>query len=57
MELNQLMRTFCGGNKGYKYVLVDVHGREKGTFRDGKFDIPAEAGKDIKLTIDIDLQK
>ncbi|WP_282036891.1 penicillin-binding protein 2 [Saccharicrinis aurantiacus] len=44
------------GEKGYKYVLVDVHGREKGAFRDGKFDIPAVAGKDINLTLDIDLQ-
>ena len=48
---------FLRGKKGYEYVLVDVHGREKGAFRDGRFDIPAEAGKDIKLTIDIDLQK
>ncbi len=48
---------FLRGKKGYEYVLVDVHGREKGAFRDGKFDIPAEAGKDISLTIDIELQK
>ncbi|SMO66689.1 penicillin-binding protein 2 [Saccharicrinis carchari] len=48
---------FLRGKKGYKYVLVDVHGRQKGTFRDGQFDIPAVAGKDIKLTIDIGLQK
>ncbi|TLX77693.1 penicillin-binding protein 2 [Labilibacter sediminis] len=48
---------FLRGEKGYKYVLVDVHGREKGAFQDGKFDIPAIAGKDITLTIDIDLQK
>jgi penicillin-binding protein 2 len=45
------------GKKGHTYVLVDVHGRAKGAFRDGEFDIPAEAGKDISLTIDIDLQK
>ncbi len=48
---------FLRGKKGYKYVLVDVHGREKGAFRDGRFDVPAEAGKDITLTIDIDLQQ
>ncbi len=48
---------FLRGKKGYKYVLVDVHGREKGSFKDGKFDVPAVAGKDISLTIDIDLQK
>ncbi len=44
------------GEKGYKYILVDVHGREKGAFRDGKYDIPAVAGKDIDITLDIDLQ-
>ncbi len=48
---------FLRGKKGSKYVLVDVHGREKGAFRDGQYDIPAEAGKDISLTIDINLQK
>ncbi len=48
---------FLRGSKGYKYVLVDVHGREKGSFRDGEYDIPAVAGKDIELTIDIDLQQ
>ena len=48
---------FLRGKKGYKYVLVDVHGREKGAFRDGEYDISAEAGKDISLTIDIELQK
>ncbi|WP_066629747.1 penicillin-binding protein 2 [Labilibacter marinus] len=49
--------NFLRGEKGYKYVLVDVHGREKGAFRDGQSDIPAKAGKDIKLTIDVDLQQ
>ena len=48
---------FLRGEKGYKYVLVDVHGREKGAFRNGEYDIPAKAGKDITLTIDIDLQQ
>ena len=49
--------TFLRGEKGFKYVLVDVHGRQKGSFKNGEYDIPAVAGKDIKLTIDIDLQK
>ncbi len=49
--------TFLRGEKGYRYVLVDVHGRERGPFRDGRYDVPAKAGKDITLTIDIDLQQ
>lgn len=48
---------FLRGEKGFKYVLVDVHGRQKGSFKNGEYDVPAVAGKDIKLTIDIDLQK
>ncbi|MGQ1890119.1 penicillin-binding protein 2 [Thermophagus sp. OGC60D27] len=45
------------GQKGAKYVLVDVHGRQKGAFREGKFDVPAVSGKDLILTIDQELQE
>lgn len=45
------------GEKGAKYVLVDVHGRQKGSFREGKFDIPAVSGKNLTLTIDQELQE
>jgi penicillin-binding protein 2 len=47
---------FLRGEKGRKYKLIDVHGREKGSYKDGKFDTDAESGKDITLTIDADLQ-
>jgi len=45
------------GQKGVIYQLVDVHGRIKGSYRNGKFDIPAISGKNIKLALDIDLQQ
>ncbi len=48
---------YLRGKKGYKYVNVDVKGREKGAFKKGKHDIPAVRGKNINLTIDIDLQQ
>lgn len=45
------------GKKGVKYMLVDVHGREKGAFRNGRHDTAAIAGKNITLSLDIDLQQ
>lgn len=45
------------GEKGSRITLVDVHNREKGAFQNGKFDIPAVAGKNLYSTLDLDLQK
>ena len=45
------------GHKGVKYELVDVHGRIKGAYRNGKFDVPAISGDNIILSLDIDLQR
>lgn len=45
------------GKKGVKYVLVDVHGREKGMFRNGRMDTAAVAGQNLTLSLDIDLQQ
>jgi len=45
------------GKKGNKFMLVDVHGREKGAFRNGQHDTPAIAGKNITLSLDIELQQ
>ncbi len=44
------------GKKGEEIFLRDVKGRIKGRYENGSKDILAEAGKDLKLTIDIDLQ-
>jgi penicillin-binding protein 2 len=44
------------GVKGTRFVLVDVHNREQGSFNEGKFDTAAIPGKSIISTIDIDLQ-
>ena len=45
------------GKKGSKITLVDVHNREKGSFKDGIYDTAAVAGKNLYSTIDIELQK
>jgi len=45
------------GEKGQEVLLVDVHGRVKGSYQDGRFDKDAIVGKDITCTIDGDLQE
>ena len=44
------------GTKGVKKNLVDVHNRIQGSYRNGKEDIPAQIGKNITTTLDLDLQ-
>ena len=48
---------FLRGEKGRKYRLIDVRGREKGAYREGKYDFDAQRGQNITLTIDLELQK
>ena len=44
------------GTKGIKKYLVDVHNRIQGSFRNGREDVPAQIGKNVYSTLDIDLQ-
>lgn len=44
------------GRKGVSYIMVDVHGRAKGEFREGKYDTLAVSGKNLTLSLDIELQ-
>ena len=43
------------GQRGYRYVEVDVKGREVGNF-DGARDVPSVQGRSIRLTLDATLQ-
>ena len=45
------------GTRGVKRVLVDVHNREKGSYKDGDADTMAVTGKVIQTTLDIILQE
>ncbi len=45
------------GKKGYRYMVVDAHNRLMGSLANGEKDEAAEAGKNVTLTIDIDLQR
>lgn len=44
------------GEKGYKIFLRDAHGKIKGNFEDGKNDKDPISGKNLILSLDIDLQ-
>ncbi|MCO6499179.1 MAG: penicillin-binding protein 2 [Vicingus serpentipes] len=45
------------GRRGVKRVLVDVHNREKGSYKEGATDTIAITGKTIFTTLDIQLQE
>lgn len=45
------------GIKGSEILLRDVHGRIKGRYQNGKFDIQPVPGKNLTLSIDLELQK
>ncbi|MBP3228719.1 MAG: penicillin-binding protein 2 [Bacteroidaceae bacterium] len=44
------------GEKGVRIMMRDVRGRTLGHYKDGLYDTKPVAGKDLKLTIDIELQ-
>ncbi len=44
------------GEKGVKVFLRDARGRIKGKYKNGEKDIPAKTGKNLKTTLDIQLQ-
>ncbi len=45
------------GQKGVHYFLRDVHGRVKGSYENGILDQEAIPGKDLTLSLDLDLQE
>ena len=48
--------THLRGEKGVEILLRDARGRIKGKYEEGRFDIDPVSGKDLTLSIDIDLQ-
>lgn len=44
------------GEKGEEIFLRDAHGRIQGKYEDGKYDKSSKPGRDLQLSIDIDLQ-
>lgn len=44
------------GQKGVQVMLRDAHGRIKGSYKNGEYDQKPKPGKDLQLSIDVDLQ-
>src|SRR5690606_30137711 len=44
------------GKRGKRFVLVDVHNNEQGSFADGQYDTLATAGKNLTSSLDLKLQ-
>ncbi len=55
--VEQSYEELLRGIKGVKYISKDKYNREIGSYKNGKFDTIAIQGKDINLTIDMELQK
>lgn len=47
---------YLRGEKGMEILLRDAHGRIKGRYEDGERDVAPVSGKNLKLSIDIELQ-
>ena len=45
------------GEKGVEVLLKDAYGRIQGSYYDGEYDVAAIPGQDLKLGLDIELQK
>lgn len=46
-----------GGRRGKKFVFVDVHNREMGSFGNGEYDTLSISGDNVVATLDIKLQE
>jgi penicillin-binding protein 2 len=44
------------GEKGVEILLRDAHGRIKGKYEDGRYDVAPVSGKNLALSLDMDLQ-
>jgi len=54
--LEQFYEEQLRGRRGVKYVVVDVHNKEQGAYRNGLYDTLAYEGKNLFTSIDAKLQ-
>lgn len=48
---------YLRGIKGKEILIRDANGRIQGRYQDGAYDIPATSGRNLKLSLDIELQQ
>lgn len=54
--IESFYETYLRGEKGVEVLLRDAHGRIQGRYENGKHDISPVSGKNLTLSIDLDLQ-
>ncbi len=54
--LERSYEKYLRGRKGMRVVMVDVHNREKGSYKEGRFDTLPENGQTLHLGLDLKLQ-
>lgn len=54
--LERSYEQYLRGRKGMRVVMVDVHNREKGSYKEGRFDTLPENGQTLHLGLDLKLQ-
>lgn len=56
LGVEQSYEKYLRGEKGIEILLRDAHGRIQGHYMDGKYDRPSVPGKNLTLSLDINLQ-
>ncbi|MCH8329834.1 MAG: penicillin-binding protein 2 [Bacteroidetes bacterium] len=55
--IEQSYEASLKGEKGVSYILVDAKDRKQGSFLDGAYDTLSDAGKNLHISLDINLQR
>jgi penicillin-binding protein 2 len=56
LGVEKTYEKYLRGVKGKEILLRDAHGRIKGHYEDGKYDVVPQAGHNLTLSIDADIQ-
>lgn len=57
LGIEKSYEKYLRGRKGQEILIRDAVGKIKGKYNDGRNDVPAESGKDLRLSLDIELQQ
>lgn len=57
LGIEKSYESLLRGEKGVEILLRDAHGRIKGKYENGQYDVAPVSGKNIKLSVDAELQQ